>query len=116
MCSACRKIHSEKGRHPPCEACRHNPQIEPGNVGALWFINHVYPILSNGFGGIDGGALETAFNVYGVPKHERPALLDKLIIYLGEIHRARKKTQEIEDGRGQSSHKGSGRRPGKSGL
>lgn len=63
-----------------CEDCKYVIPLWPENAEALQFINKIGPGLV-ARDGINGALLETAFNIYEVPKEMRVRLFEKINVY-----------------------------------
>lgn len=93
QCSICQIAQQDNFRKFHCEGietvekCQTNevPKLLEANRGFLFLYGRINPRLFDGWGGINSQAIIQVFDLYGVPRGERPFLDDKFLAVLSVI-------------------------------
>lgn len=88
-CDVCRKAFRAKNKNPDCEACGF-VYVLPENYLTMQIIEECGALIGNGFGGINGAALESVFNWYNIPMEDRLPTALKIESFYKELSNTKK--------------------------
>lgn len=67
------------------------PELTAANRVLMWIVQRIGPALTDGMGGFNVRAAETALRLSGVPEPEHGYFMNRLVQYISLVHEARKK-------------------------
>ena len=81
MCDRAIELGAKKREDIDCRGCKRVVPLMPENAEAVELIEKIGAGLMAG-GQVNYQAIETAFNIYGVPKEDRIELFEKIHVYI----------------------------------